>query len=104
VGSLVASRSSTRATFCSFARGVWRGLTQPEAATVAAGAPANLQVVASGATAYKWFVEGSSTPGAEFQPYFEDMRNKLNRKSSRKTNSDPAPAAAPVTPAPPTRV
>jgi hypothetical protein len=36
--------------------------TQPEAATVAADAPANLQVVASGATAYKWFVEGSSTP------------------------------------------
>ncbi len=43
--------------------------------------------------------------GAELKPFVEDMQNKLGKKAStRKTNSDPVPAPAPVLPAPPAKV
>jgi hypothetical protein len=42
--------------------------------------------------------------GAELKPFVEDMREKLGKKATRKTNSDPVPAPAPVVPAPPPKV
>lgn len=42
--------------------------------------------------------------GAELKPFVDDMRNKLGRKATRKTNSDPVSAPAPVVPAPPAKV
>lgn len=42
--------------------------------------------------------------GAELQPFVEDMRNKLGKRASRKTNSEAVSAPAPVVPAPSPRV
>jgi hypothetical protein len=42
--------------------------------------------------------------GAELKPFVEDMREKLGKRSTRKTNSNPVPAPAPVLPAPPVKV
>ena len=42
--------------------------------------------------------------GAELKPFVEDMREKLGKKATRKTNSDPVPAPADVLPAPPRKV
>lgn len=39
--------------------------------------------------------------GAELKPFVDDMREKLGKKATRKTNSDPVPAPAPALPAPP---
>ncbi|HEX6097271.1 MAG TPA: hypothetical protein VF432_13160 [Thermoanaerobaculia bacterium] len=42
--------------------------------------------------------------GAELRPFVADMRVKLGKKGRpRKANSDPAPATAPVLPAPPAK-
>lgn len=42
--------------------------------------------------------------GAELKPFVEDMRNKLGKARSRKTDSAPDPVTSPVLPAPPTKV
>jgi hypothetical protein len=42
--------------------------------------------------------------GAELKPFVEDMREKLGKKATRKTNSDPVPAPASFPPAPPRKV
>lgn len=42
--------------------------------------------------------------GAELTPFVDDMARKLGKKATRKTNSDPVPAPAPVLPAPPAKV
>ena len=42
--------------------------------------------------------------GAELKPFVEDMREKLGKRATRKTNSDPVPVPAPDLPAPPRKV
>lgn len=46
----------------------------------------------------------SRKDGAELKPFVEDMREKLGKKATRKTNSDPVPVPALATPAPPRKV
>jgi len=46
----------------------------------------------------------SRKDGAELKPFVEDMREKLGKKATRKTNSDPVPAPASFPPAPPRKV
>ena len=41
--------------------------------------------------------------GAELQPFVEDMRNKLGKRASRKTNSEAVSAPVPALPAPPAK-